>query len=70
MIRRMIVYGPRDAAAVLMHKGHKVARAWRSRGGLLEFAWRLDGQPVTLRALEDAAERYERLRYRITERGA
>jgi hypothetical protein len=29
----------------------------------------LDGWPVPLRYLEDQAEKYERLKYRITERG-
>lgn len=68
MISLMIVYGPRDAACVLMSKGHRVARLYRSGGGLLEWAWKLDGQLVTLAALEDAAERYEKLRNRLTER--
>ena len=64
----MIVYGPRDAASVLMHNGHRVALRWRGRGASRQTAWALDGQLVTLAALEDAAERYERLRYRLTER--
>jgi hypothetical protein len=64
----MIVYGPRDAASVLMHKGHKVARLWRGGPGHREYAWKLDGQLVTLAALEDAAERYEKLRNRQTTR--
>jgi hypothetical protein len=68
MIGLMIVYGPRDAASVLMHKGHRVAQLYRSRGGLRERAWKLDGQLVTLAEMEDAAERYEKLRNRITER--
>jgi hypothetical protein len=62
-------YGPRDAASVLMGKGHRVALRWRSVEGRTQWAIYLDGQPVTLRALENEAERYERLRYRITERG-
>lgn len=69
MIGVMVVYGPRDAASVLMHRGHKVARVYRSRGDLLEWAWKLDGQLVTLAALEDAAEKYEKLRNRNTQRG-
>jgi hypothetical protein len=69
MIGAMIVYGPRDAACVLMSRGHRVARLYRSRGDLLEWAWKLDGQLVTLAALEDAAEKYGRLRYRVTDRG-
>jgi hypothetical protein len=68
MIPSMIVYGPRDAASVLMHHGHKVAWLYRSRGDLLEWAWKLDGQLVTLAALEDAAEQYGKLRNRHTER--
>ena len=68
MIPLMAVYGPRDAASVLMHRGHKVARVWRGQGADLQRAWKLDGQLVTLAALEDAAEQYERLRYRWTDR--
>ncbi len=64
----MIVYGPRDAASVLMNRDHRVARVYRSREGAREWAWKLDGQLITLRALEDAAERYEKLRYRHTDR--
>lgn len=66
----MVVYGPRDAASVLMSNGHRVARKWRGQGEGREYAWSLDGQLVTLGALEDAAERYERLKYRHTPRGA
>lgn len=69
MITRMIVYGSRDAASVLMNRGHRVARLYRSRGGQLEWAWKLDGQLVTLAVLEDAAEVHEKLRNRITDRG-
>jgi len=68
MIGLMIVYGPRDAASVLMNRGHRVARVYRSREGVREWAWKLDGQLVTLAALEDAAERYEKLRNRLTVR--
>ena len=68
MISLMIVYGPRDAASVLMNRGHRVAWVYRSRGDLLEWAWKLDGQLVTLAALEDAAERYGKLGNRHTER--
>jgi hypothetical protein len=68
MIACMVVYGPRDAACVLMNRGHRVARVYRSKGGLLEWAWKLDGQLVTLTALEDAAEVHEKLRNRITQR--
>jgi hypothetical protein len=66
-------YGPRDAVCVLVGRGHKVA--WRSKLtplGILEGGpstrWVLDGRPVSLAELEDQAEEYERLRYRITER--
>ena len=69
MIVTMIVYGPRDAACILMGRGHQVARVYRSRGDLREWAWRLDGQLVALAALEDAAERYEKLKNRHTRRG-
>jgi hypothetical protein len=69
MIVAMIVYGPRDAASVLMNRGHRVARVYRSRDGLREWAWKVDGQLVTLADLEDAAERYEKLRNRMTRRG-
>jgi len=68
MISLMVVYGPRDAASVLMYHRHRVAKVYRSREGVREWAWKLDGQLVTLAALEDAAERYEKLRYRHTER--
>lgn len=68
MIIAMIVYGPRDAVCVLMGKGHRVARRWRGHGAGRQYAWMLDGQLVTLAALKDAAEQYEKLRYRHTER--
>lgn len=64
----MIVYGPRDAASVLMNRGHRVALRWRGRGATRQTAWSLDGQLVTLAALEDEAEKYEKLRNRLTER--
>lgn len=70
MIPAMTVYGVRDAASVLMSKGHRVARRWRGQGPGRQYAWALDGQLVTLAALEDAAEQYERLKYRHTPRGA
>lgn len=60
-----ISYGPRDAVCVLMGRGHKVARRWNGT----ERWWTLDGRRVSLAELEDAAERYERLRYRHTPRG-
>lgn len=69
MILCMVTYGPRDAAGILMGKGHRVALRWRGRGANRQRAWMLDGQLVTLAALEDAAERYERLRHRVTVRG-
>lgn len=57
-------YGPRDGVSVLIGKGHRVALCWhRSKRW-----WVLDGQRVMLAELEDQAERYERLRYRYTER--
>ncbi len=68
MISLMVVYGPRDAASVLMYHRHRVAKVYRSREGVREWAWKLDGQLVTLRELEDQAEQYERLKYRHTER--
>lgn len=61
-------YGPRDAATVLMRRHHRVALRWRLSGGRTQWAIYLDGRPVSHRELEDAAERYEHLRYRITER--
>lgn len=64
-----ILYGPRDAACVLMGRGHRVARRWISKGDHLEFWWYLDGRRVALFELEDRAEDYERLRYRHTPRG-
>ena len=63
-----ILYGPRDAATVLMFHRHKVRRVWRAGKGGIEWAWSLDGQLVTLGALEDAAELHEPLRYRHTPR--
>lgn len=68
MILAMVTYGPRDAASVLMNRGHRVALRWRGRGASRQTAWSLDGQLVTLAALEDAAEKYEKLRNRVTER--
>lgn len=62
-------YGPRDAACVLMGRGHRVALQWRSLDGRKQYRILLDGQAVTLAELEDQAEKHERLRYRITERG-
>lgn len=61
-------YGPRDAASVLMGRGHRVALVWRSLDGTRQWRIELDGLPVSMRELEDAAEVYERLRYRNTER--
>ena len=59
-----IEYGPRDAICVLMSRGRKVAYRWTGRARW----YTLDGQRAGLRQLEDEAERYERLRDRITER--
>jgi hypothetical protein len=61
-------YGTRDAACVLMGRGRRVALRWRSVGGRTRWLIMLDGQAVTLTELEDQAEEYERLKYRITER--
>ena len=61
-------YGPRDAASVLMGRGHRVALRYRSLEGHTQWAVYLDGQPVTLRELEDQAEKHEKLKNRITER--
>jgi hypothetical protein len=61
-------YGPRDAASVLMGRGHRVALQYRPAGGRAQWRVVLDGWPVPLRYLEDQAEKYERLKYRITER--
>jgi hypothetical protein len=60
----MIDYGPRDAASVLMDHGHKVGWHWRGD----EHWWVLDGKRVTGTQLEDAAEKHERLRDRMTAR--
>lgn len=68
MILCMVTYGPRDAASVLMNHGHRVSLRWRGRGASRQRAWMLDGQLVTLAALEDAAEGHERLRNRVTPR--
>jgi hypothetical protein len=57
-------YGERDAASVLMCHGRKVAYR-RAGDGWSRF---LDGKPVSLAELEDAAERFERLAYRYTTR--
>lgn len=51
----MIEYGPRDAASILMRRGHRVAVRW----GAGRTWWVLDGRPVKLPELEDAAEAYE-----------
>lgn len=61
-------YGPRDAASVLMGRGRRVALRWRSLEGRRQWRLELDGQAVTMRELEDAAEVYERLRCRMTDR--
>lgn len=57
-------YGPRDCVSVLMARGHRVTLRWKGR----DSWYLLDGQRASWRELEDRAERYERLRYRITER--
>lgn len=66
----MVTYGPRDAASVLMGRGHRVALRYIAREGAAGWRWQivLDGQAVTLRELEDSAEAYERLRNRQTTR--
>jgi hypothetical protein len=56
-------YGERDAASVLMCHGRKVAYR-RAGDGWARF---LDGKPVSLADLEDAAQRFEPLAYRYTE---
>lgn len=69
----MPVYGPRDAASVLMDRGHKVALRYLAAagpGGGWRWRIELDGLPVSLAELEDAAEGYERLKNRITARAA
>lgn len=64
-------YGPRDAASVLMDMGHRVSLRYIAAEGRAGWRWRIlfDGQPVSMRELEDQSEKYERLRYRHTERG-
>jgi hypothetical protein len=64
-------YGPRDAASVLMDKGRRVALRYVAAEDRAGWRWRimLDGQAVSMRELEDQAEKYERLRYRHTDRG-
>jgi hypothetical protein len=63
------VYGPRDAADVLMSKGRRVARRWEPDGQ--GRRWVLDGQLVTLAELEDQAEAYgRRIKYRHTPRAS
>jgi hypothetical protein len=57
-------YGERDAVSVLMCHGRKVAYR-KIPGGWARF---LDGRPVSLAALEDAAEIFERLAHRYTPR--
>jgi len=57
-------YGPRDAVSVLMGRGRRVALRWAAG----RTWYTLDGKPATMRQLEDQAERYERLRYRNTDR--
>jgi hypothetical protein len=64
----MRLYGPRDAASILMKHGHKVARRYRGRGDDLRWYWLLDRRRVSLAELEDAADVYERNRYRHTPR--
>lgn len=61
-------YGRRDAACVLMGRGRRVALRYRSVEGRMQWLILLDGQPVTMRQLEDEAEQYERLSYRNTDR--
>ena len=58
-----------------MGKGHKVAAHWAGPGNPAGvpvwgpgWALALDGQPTTWRALEDLAETYEPLAYRLTDR--
>ena len=60
------LYGPRDAACVLMAARRRVARL--QGPDTAGRRWVLDGQAVTLAQLEDAAEQYERLRYQHTPR--
>ena len=66
----MPTYGPRDAASVLMGRGHRVALRFIAREGAAGWRWQivLDGQAISLRELEDQAEKYEKLRNRQTQR--
>lgn len=57
-------YGPRDAASILMYHRHKVALRFDEA----KRWWTLDGKRVSLVELEDAAERYERIKDRTTPR--
>lgn len=62
-------YGPRDAACVLMSRGHRVAWRWTgSSADGLSWHWTVNGRRVSLSELEDMAEGYERLKNRYTER--
>jgi hypothetical protein len=62
-------YGPRDAASVLMSHGHRLtARPDHMGVHMMIWAYTLDGQPATWRQLEDKAEEYGPLRYRLTDR--
>lgn len=68
-----ILYGPRDAVSVLMGHGHRVSLrpSWQRPGTPdWDLLYLLDGQPVTLAELEDAAEIHEKLRGRYTTRRA
>ena len=63
-------YGPRDAASVLMGHGHRLAARPDHMGDYeMIWAYTLDGQPASWAQLEDKAEEYEPLRYRLTGRG-